>query len=88
MALRYQALLQWFLLFLVLVLPKVHVHAKNHINNPILFKHPKHHIHPFAPGPWKNAHATFYGEPDGSGTTRKGKITLFLIKQNVFRVLS
>lgn len=83
MASRYQARLQWcffFLLFHVLaLLLNVHVQAENHINNPTILMHPKHHKPAFKPGPWKNAHATFYGEPDGSGTTRKEKETNYNI---------
>ncbi|XP_057499735.1 expansin-A9-like [Actinidia eriantha] len=71
MALLLQSLLTLSLLLLVVV-PIVHARG-NKIHpiwrgqkSPIL--HPKHHRPPFKPGPWKNAHATFYGGPDGSGT--------------------
>lgn len=41
-----------------------------HPNHPKQPKHPKHPKHPkpaiFGPGPWKNAHATFYGGGDGT----------------------
>lgn len=36
---------------------------------------PKHHKPPFRPGPWKPAHATFYGGSDGSQTM--GRILTF-----------
>lgn len=55
------------LLLLVILLPNIHAniilkgpgHHVGHL--------PKHHRPSFAPGPWKQAHATFYGNPDGSG---------------------
>ncbi|KAK3013383.1 hypothetical protein RJ639_032164 [Escallonia herrerae] len=69
------------LLLLVLVPEHLGVHANDRINpiwrggggsaaalHPEHHRHPKHHRRRFKPGPWKNAHATFYGGGDGSGT--------------------
>ncbi|XP_052175377.1 expansin-A9-like [Diospyros lotus] len=60
------------LLLPVLVMP--HDHAENNVNpmwkghrsSALVHEHHKPH---FAPGPWKEAHATFYGGSDGSETT-------------------
>uniref|UniRef100_A0A5B7B355 Expansin n=1 Tax=Davidia involucrata TaxID=16924 RepID=A0A5B7B355_DAVIN len=71
MALPLRGLLPLSLLLLLLVVPDVHANTKIH---PIWRGHKspampvKHHRPKFKPGPWKCAHATFYGGADGSGT--------------------
>ncbi|XAR69671.1 hypothetical protein NMG60_11001360 [Bertholletia excelsa] len=76
MALPTRALLPPLLLLVFVILELPLAQANNSIEpiwrghrTPVLRR--KHHPRPpFQPGPWKDAHATFYGEPDGSGTTQ------------------